>query len=380
MKMWALVGGIACFAAACGGQVVRLGTSGGGDAMAGNGGQGGSGDATTGTAGQGTPGSSSLCGFAPDAPAASSAPTASGAAVLSRIYHFLDDSSVLPPGAAPPPPTAAWAADQAGSILDNHFVAGTEALGLVRFLTAWLNLPAPDAGFSVADAWSLRLVDPTATLTTLLASPTGVLHRNGILTDPQVLTARPSISGRGKWMKENLWCSPMAEPPASAHDTGPAPGSLAPGITERQWLESVTIIQPCNVCHTLMDPAGDSLEHFDAMGNYRDLDNGSPVDSSGTIHVYNNASSSLAALTFTSINDLVPQLAVSCAVAQCFAKLVMIDAFGVPLVGTLSSANQSTNLPFTQAEVNHVANAFAYSNFSIRALVKAIVGTPSFLR
>jgi hypothetical protein len=35
-------------------------------------------------------------------------------------------------------------------------------------------------------------------------------------------------------------------------------------------------------------------------------------------------------LKFISIDDLAPQLGVSCPVAQCFAKLVMADAFAVP--------------------------------------------------
>jgi hypothetical protein len=113
-----------------------------------------------------------------------------------------------------------------------------------------------------------------------------------------------------------------------------------------------------------MDTPGFSLEHFDEQGSYRDLDNGKPVDSSGTLLT--------PPLSFTSYDDLAPQLAVSCPVAQCFAKLVMTNAFAV--------SPTSANLPFTDEEVNHVANAFANSNFSIRALVRAIVGTPSFLQ
>jgi hypothetical protein len=56
MKMWALVGGIACFAAACGGQVVRLGTSGGGGQGGDNGG--GSGSSGDGAASSGASASS----------------------------------------------------------------------------------------------------------------------------------------------------------------------------------------------------------------------------------------------------------------------------------------------------------------------------------
>jgi hypothetical protein len=136
-----------------------------------------------------------------------------------------------------------------------------------------------------------------------------------------------------------------------------------PGVTRRQTLENDVKEATCQACHELTDPPGDSLEHFDAMGNYRDVDNGSAVDSSGTI-------SSLM-LSFASIDDLAPQLAQACPVALCFGKVLMADAFAVM---------PNDNLPFTDDEMNHVANAFANSNFSIRELVKAIVSTPSFLR
>jgi hypothetical protein len=53
----------------------------------------------------------------------------------------------------------------------------------------------------------------------------------------------------------------------------------------------------------------------------------------------------------------------------------MMDAF------VASGFGRSGQYPFfTPEEANHVANAFANSNFSIRELVKAIVRTPSFLR
>jgi hypothetical protein len=144
------------------------------------------------------------------------------------------------------------------------------------------------------------------------------------------------------------------------------PPPLTPGQTRREQLASAVTPPSCQACHLVFDPPGFSLEHFDEVGNYRDLDNGQPVDSAGTTHGLTPM------LTFTSIDDLAPQLAMSCPVAQCFAKAVMSDAFAV--------SPTSTNLPFSAEEANHVANAFANSNFSIRELVKAIVGTPSFLR
>jgi hypothetical protein len=325
----------------------------------------------TGTSGSssGTPGGSidagppSRCGFAPDTGAAPASSVLADS-VLTRIFRFLDDSSG--PGLAPPPPPNVTAADWAGrlatSILDQHLVNKTEAPGLVRFLTAWLQVSAPDAGVSAAHTWSLKLLDPSATLTTLLAGPTGDPHRIGILTDPQVLTARPGISSRGQWMANSLWCSVIPASPAGLPPLMPPP----PGLTRREALQNALSPPQCKGCHNVMDPPGYSLEHFDAMGNYRDLDTGKPVDSSGTL------GAPFPMLNFTSIDDLAPQLAVSCPVAQCFAKLVMTDAFAAAAPGSMN--------PFTAEEANHVANEFANSNFSIRELVKAIVGTPSFLR
>ena len=39
----------------------------------------------------------------------------------------------------------------------------------------------------------------------------------------------------------------------------------------------------CSNCHSVMDPPGLALEHFDAMGEYRELDDGLPIDATGEI-------------------------------------------------------------------------------------------------
>jgi hypothetical protein len=326
---------------------------------------------TTGAGGGMTPGSGgqgggmqedagpgARCGFTPDS-VGSSSPTAPAMVILSRIQRFLDDASSVPPGPGPSQPTADWARAQAMAILDGHLAAGTEAAGFLRFLTGWLALPAADAGVSPAHAWSVRLLDPNATLATLLAGPTGDPRRNGILTDRQMLTARPTISGRGAWLTANLFCEQVPPPPSNLPPGGPQ----LPGLTRRQQLERDVTMAPCVACHAILDPPGYALEHFDPFGNYRDVDNDLPVDSTGTLQQQG--------ISFQSIDDLAPQLSESCAVAQCFTRRMMSDAFGVDPFG---------NLPFDEEEINHVANAFANSNFSIRELVKAIVSTPSFLR
>jgi hypothetical protein len=43
----------------------------------------------------------------------------------------------------------------------------------------------------------------------------------------------------------------------------------------------------CAGCHKVMDPIGFALENFDAVGQWRTKDDGSPIDPSGTL--YNGA-------------------------------------------------------------------------------------------
>src|SRR5260221_3509262 len=215
-----LILGTAVATASCSGRYL-VGTDPGAGGAGGTGSTSTSGSAGTGTStgpgGQaGTsidPGSSSRCGFTPDTVGSSSA-TASSMVVWARIHHFLDDNSAAPPpNVLPAQPTAAWAADQAIAILDGHVAMGTEAPGLVRFLTAWLNIPVADAGVSAAHTWSLKLVEPNATLPTLFTAPTGVPHRTGIFTDQQLLTVRPTISPRGVWMLKSVFCTDVPAPP-----------------------------------------------------------------------------------------------------------------------------------------------------------------------
>jgi hypothetical protein len=81
--------------------------------------------------------------------------------------------------------------------------------------------------------------------------------------------------------------------------------------------------------------------------------------------------SSLAA-DFGGVDDLAPHLATSCEVARCFAETLLADALQIDL--------QSAQKPYSNEEVDRIADAFADRSFSVRALVRAIVTTPSFGR
>ena len=88
---------------------------------------------------------------------------------------------------------------------------------------------------------------------------------------------------RGKFIREILMCQDIPPPPPNVNTmlVDPPAGQV---LTKRQRLlqqhESVTT---CAACHSLMDPLGLTLENFDAIGGYRDTDQGLPIDVTGTL-------------------------------------------------------------------------------------------------
>lgn len=109
--------------------------------------------------------------------------------------------------------------------------------------------------------------------------------RAGLLTQVSVLavTSNPTRTSpvkRGKWILENLLASPPPPAPAGVpelKEKGQLVGTL------RQQLEQHRADPACAGCHKLMDPLGFALEKFDAVGMYREIDSGIPVDASGLL-------------------------------------------------------------------------------------------------
>jgi hypothetical protein len=58
---------------------------------------------------------------------------------------------------------------------------------------------------------------------------------------------------------------------------------LVKTTTVRQMLEQHRANPACASCHGNMDPLGFSLENFDAIGQWRTMDGGSPIDASGVL-------------------------------------------------------------------------------------------------
>lgn len=107
-------------------------------------------------------------------------------------------------------------------------------------------------------------------------------RRHGLLGHASLLTVtsyanRTSVVLRGKWVLETLLGAPPPPPPPNVppleeNDRG-NPTSL------RERMESHRNSPVCASCHARMDPLGFALEHFDAIGRWRETDGGADIDS-----------------------------------------------------------------------------------------------------
>jgi len=109
-------------------------------------------------------------------------------------------------------------------------------------------------------------------------------RRGGILGQGSVLmvTSYPDRTApvvRGFWVLESLLGMPPPPPPPNVPDleTKTEDGRL---LSMRLQMERHRQNPACAVCHVRMDPLGFSLENFDAIGRYRAISAGVPVDAS----------------------------------------------------------------------------------------------------
>jgi cytochrome c551/c552 len=111
-------------------------------------------------------------------------------------------------------------------------------------------------------------------------------NRRGLLGQASILTVtsypnRTSPVQRGKWILTNLLGIPPQPPPGNfalkEQDQNQRPLSM------RERMEAHRTDAICAGCHKVMDPIGLALENYDAIGRWRTMDDGAPIDPSGTL-------------------------------------------------------------------------------------------------
>jgi mono/diheme cytochrome c family protein len=112
-------------------------------------------------------------------------------------------------------------------------------------------------------------------------SPRGGLLGQGSLLTITSYANRTSPVNRGKWVLENLLSSPPPPPPPDVPALKVDSAASGGLLTMRDAMVQHRENPACASCHSRMDPIGFAMENFDAVGRWRDRDNGLPIDTSG---------------------------------------------------------------------------------------------------
>jgi Protein of unknown function (DUF1592)/Protein of unknown function (DUF1588)/Protein of unknown function (DUF1595)/Protein of unknown function (DUF1585)/Protein of unknown function (DUF1587) len=217
------------------------------------------------------------------------------------------------------------------------------------------------AGYSYSNQTLAGVYGTSATGSTFSQVTLQPTERLGLLTQPSFLTVTGAPNGsnpikRGKAVYERLLCGELPPPPPNVPAAKPA---SAGGTTRERFAEHAS--NACaKACHSLMDPLGFAFENYDGIGRYRTMDNGQPVDATGSIELDG------VAQPFSSAIDLAKVLSTSDRVRGCFATQWFRFA-----VGRKETAGDAPSLSVIQS-------AFAAHQFDVRALAPAIAGSRSF--
>jgi len=113
----------------------------------------------------------------------------------------------------------------------------------------------------------------------------GLLGKGALMTVTSA-AARTSPVARGKWYLQTfLGVSPPDPPqdvPALTERKQDTTGNTKPP-TMREALQAHRVNPTCSSCHQIFEPMGLALENFDAVGTWRTLDEGQPIDASGVL-------------------------------------------------------------------------------------------------
>jgi cytochrome c5 len=115
--------------------------------------------------------------------------------------------------------------------------------------------------------------------------------RKGLLGKGALLTvtsnaARTSPVQRGSWFLQTFLGVAPPQPPPNVPAIKEKPADTTGNTrapTMRQVMEAHHSNPSCNTCHQIFEPIGLAMENFDAVGAWRTLDEGMPIDATGVL-------------------------------------------------------------------------------------------------
>ena len=152
-------------------------------------------------------------------------------------------------------------------------------------------------------------------------------QRAGLLTQAGVLAVNAHANQgapirRGVMVRRNFLCQELPDPPPDVNNTPPQPD---PNSTTRERIEETTKEARCQPCHVLINGLGFGLENYDGIGQFRVVENGKPIDASGSIVGSDDVDG-----PFEGAVELAHRLAQSEQVQQCVARQWFRFALGRP--------------------------------------------------
>ncbi len=178
-------------------------------------------------------------------------------------------------------------------------------------------------------------------------------QRAGILTHPYLMasfayTAESSPIHRGVFLARGVLGRSLKPPPVAVNPVSP---NLHPSLNTRERVILQTGGPTCMTCHGVINDLGFTLEHFDAVGRFREKDNAKPVNPTGSYLTREGKQ-----VSFAGAAELGKFLAGSREVHEAFAEQVFHHVAQQPILAYG---------PDTRAKL---VAAFAKSNYNVREL------------
>jgi hypothetical protein len=201
------------------------------------------------------------------------------------------------------------------------------------------------------------------------AQRAGLLTRSAFLAVYSNPTVKSPIR-RGAQLVKGVLCLDIGEPPPNVNNV-PIPAESEAGVhrTVRETVSLKTKSSECAGCHSIINPAGFSFEHYDGLGLWEQLERGTDPDGKAwslAIDWTGELRGTDVMGTFNGAIELSQRLAESrtlkdCLVSRWFTK-------------TFARATTPTELPSVQEAQAH----FAKSD-DLKELVLGVVQSPAFL-